>query len=258
MRAIIQNDMATPRFSVITPTLNEEKFLPSLLDSLVTQTHKPFEVIVVDGKSKDKTVAVAQSFAKKLPIRVIACERASLPMQRNRGASAARGQWFVFVDADSVLLPYCMERLAAFVRDTRVSLCTSWCRPDSDTPADAILVLLANMGLEGSTLVKRPFFSPGPMTAASRAAWTAAGGYDEKLAFGEDIDFSRRIADQGFACGIMRETLYIWSLRRFRQQGRIRVVQAYVKGLLSVLLTRKPPKNMPGYAMGGQLYARHR
>ena len=46
-------------YSVIIPTLNEEKFLPNLLESLIVQTDKHFEVIVVDGSSKDKTVAIA-------------------------------------------------------------------------------------------------------------------------------------------------------------------------------------------------------
>lgn len=250
--------MATVRFSVVIPTLNEEKFLPSLLTSLVNQTKKPFEVIVVDGKSKDKTVAVAESFKKKLSLRIVVCERASLPMQRNRGVAAARGDWLVFVDADSVLLPYFFARVAAFVSQNHVALCTTWCRPDSETPTDAILALLGNMTIEGSSIFKRPFFSPGPLTVVSRLAWEAVGGYDETIRWGEDIDLSRRAVERGFSCGVLRETLYVWSLRRFRQQGTIRVAQTYARGLLSVLLTRKPPKKISGYAMGGQLYARHR
>lgn len=250
--------MSLPRFSVIIPTLNEEKFLPDLLSSLTTQTRQPREVIVVDGMSNDRTVSVAASFKTKLPLRVIVCDRANLPMQRNRAAARARGNWLLFVDADSILLPYCLERLSAFLRRERVSLCTSWCSPDSDAPTDAILALLGNIAIEGSKLVKRPFYSPGPMTAVSRAAWAAVGGYDETCTFGEDIDFSRRIAERGFACAVVHETLYVWSLRRFRQQGKIRVLQDYAKGLLSVLLTRKPPKTIRGYAMGGHLYARHR
>lgn len=74
--------MVAPRFSVIIPTLNEEKFLPNLLTSLSEQTEESFEVIVVDGKSKDKTVAVAESFKKKLPLRVIVCDRGSLQIGR--------------------------------------------------------------------------------------------------------------------------------------------------------------------------------
>src|SRR5258706_4031142 len=91
------------RFSVVIPALNEEKFLPKLLASLAAQTVKDFEVVVVDGSSKDKTVTVARSFAKKLPkLQVVVSKVASLPLQRNLGAKKTTGEWLIFIDADSV------------------------------------------------------------------------------------------------------------------------------------------------------------
>src|SRR3989344_1520147 len=108
--------MKSPMFSVIIPTLNEEKFLPKLLTSLVDQANRDFEVIVVDGKSRDKTVAVAKTFIKKLPkLKIIISKKASLPLQRNIGARAAHGEWFIFVDADGVLMPYFIERVQQFI-----------------------------------------------------------------------------------------------------------------------------------------------
>jgi len=55
-----------PTFSVIIPTLNEEKFLPNLLRSLADQSKKDFEVIVVDDCSKDKTRTIAKSYGHKV------------------------------------------------------------------------------------------------------------------------------------------------------------------------------------------------
>lgn len=99
--------MQKPLFSVIIPALNEEKFLPTLLDSLVRQTKKNFEVIVVDGKSKDQTVKVARLYSKKIAhLQVIVSSKANLPFQRNLGASKAQGDWLVFADADGKFLPY--------------------------------------------------------------------------------------------------------------------------------------------------------
>src|SRR5690348_11138372 len=102
------------RYSIIIPALNEEKFLPNLLTSLASQTKKDFEVIVVDGSSKDKTVSRARSFHKTVPgLRVVISKIASLPLQRNIGAKAAKGEWLIFVDADSILLPYFIERISS-------------------------------------------------------------------------------------------------------------------------------------------------
>lgn len=245
--------MVTPRFTIIIPTLNEEKFLPNLLTSLVSQTEKSFEVIVVDGKSKDKTVAVATSFAKKLSLRVIECDHARLPMQRNRGAHLGRGDWLVFVDADSVLLPYCMSRLAVFIQTEKPRFVTSWGKPDSRVVQDSLSTLLYNMVLEGGLLFHKQL-SPGPFTMIERSAFADVGGYDETLEFAEDQNLSQRLADFGVPLAIIRETLFIWSMRRFRQQGRVRSAQVYIRSALRVLFTGKNYTHMPGYIMGGHLY----
>ncbi|MEK7141273.1 MAG: glycosyltransferase family A protein, partial [Patescibacteria group bacterium] len=184
-----------PSISIIIPTLNEEKFLPHLLDSLVAQSDKDFEVIVVDGASKDRTVTVAKSYITKLPIRVIVCERAGVSMQRNRGALDARGEWLVFVDADSVLLPYCLSRLTEFIQTEHPQFVTSWGKPDSRAVQDSLSTLLYNMVLEGGILFHKQI-SPGPFTAVARQAFIAVGAYDESIEFGEDQQLSQRLADR--------------------------------------------------------------
>ncbi|KKW32065.1 MAG: Glycosyl transferase family 2 [Candidatus Uhrbacteria bacterium GW2011_GWA2_53_10] len=243
--------------SIIIPTLNEEKFLPNLLTSIVTQTEKPFEVIVVDGASKDTTVAAAKTFKKKLPLRVIVCERAGVSMQRNRGAAAAQGEWLIFLDADSVLLPYCLSRLAELIQAEMPQFVTSWGKPDSEVVQDSLSTLLYNMVLEGGLLFHRQL-SPGPFTAIARQVFEAIGGYDESLEFGEDQNLSQRLADHGVPLFILRETLFVWSMRRFRAQGTVWSAQVYLRSALRVLFTGKNYTHMPGYIMGGHLYDKKR
>lgn len=245
--------METLRFSVIIPTLNEEKFLPNLLQSLADQTEKSFEVIVVDGKSKDKTIAVAESFTKRVPLRVIPCERASLPMQRNKGAAVALGEWFVFVDADSILLPHFIDRIAEFINEEKPSFFTTWFRPDSEVPGDAMITLLANMTVEGSLILHRPF-TPGPLSIISSDIFQRVGGYDEAHTFQEDMDFGLRAHNLGFSMSILREALCVWSLRRIRKEGTRKLVQQYILASLPVLLLKRTFRSMPGYIMGGHLY----
>ena len=84
-------------FSVIVPAYNAETTLSTLLDSLLSQTHKDFEIIVIDDDSRDKTHIIAKSYY---------CNLIQLPENhgpaycRNVGAKSARGDMLVFIDSD--------------------------------------------------------------------------------------------------------------------------------------------------------------
>lgn len=244
----------TARYSVIIPTLNEEKFLPKLLTSLAEQTQKDFEVIVVDGSSRDCTVAVAKSFTKKIPnLQVIVSNKANLPLQRNLGAQATSGKWLVFVDADSILFPNFIERITSYIDHEKPDFFTTWLRPDSEKPADANIALLGNLMFEVGLALHKPLPS-GPLTVVSRGAFTAVHGYNEHQEFNEDVDFSYRISKAHFSVHIIPETLYVWSLRRLRHQGTAKMIQQYIIASLPILFFNRPLKKLPGYIMGGQLY----
>jgi GT2 family glycosyltransferase len=250
--------MATPKpkFSIIIPALNEEKFLPLLLSSLAIQTDRNFEAVIVDGSSKDKTVAIANTFKRKVPgLKVIVSKTASLPLQRNLGAQKSSGEWLAFVDADSILMPNFIERIQVFINRVKPSVFTTWCSPDSDKTSDAVTALLANLMLETGILIKRPL-SPGPLTVVLRDAYDSVGGYDEAHNFHEDMDFSLRLFKQDIKITVCAESLYVWSMRRLRQQGTLKVIQQYLKSAVPVLFFNTTFKNMPGYIMGGQMYGK--
>ncbi|MGA2743834.1 MAG: glycosyltransferase [Candidatus Sulfotelmatobacter sp.] len=99
--------MEQPRVSIIVPARNEEAFLADCLQSLASQSGVAFEIIVVDDHSTDRTREIALSFPG---VRVIAAD--PLPdgwTGKNNavttGANAARGEWLLFTDADTVHLP---------------------------------------------------------------------------------------------------------------------------------------------------------
>lgn len=241
-------------FSIIIPTLNEERFLPLLLDSLVAQPQKNFEVIVVDGKSKDKTIEVAHQYDDLLPsLTVIDGDRRGVSAQRNKGAKNAKGQWYIFMDADIVVFPYFIERVNHFIQTHKPKFFSSWFSPDRETPIDALNALLGNMYFEGSTIIRRAF-SPGPMTIVRQEIFQHVGGYDEESSYAEDYDLTQRIVATGVQLQFCRETLFILSFRRARKEGRLKFLLPLMKSTLLVLLGKKKFKNMPGYAMGGQLY----
>ena len=103
-----------PFFSIVIPTLNEEKYLPKLLQNLADQTFKDFEVIHVDGRSEDKTVQKAARFSKKLDIKTLISQKRHVSHQRNLGGKKAQGKWLVFMDADNFLKPYFLQGLKYF------------------------------------------------------------------------------------------------------------------------------------------------
>ncbi len=248
----------TPTFSVIIPTLNEELFLPKLLESLTKQTDKDFEVIVVDGKSEDKTVSLARDFSSALPrLTVIPDQERNLPQQRNVGAKNAQGNWFVFADADAVFVPWFINRINQFIQAENPRLFTTWFYPDSRIGSDALLTLLANMMIEASNILHRSL-TPGALTIVTKDAFTSNGGYNETLRFGEDYDFGQRLVATGIELMILRETLCMFSLRRFRRQGKLKMLNKYFMLAFRTLLTKKPPKEVSDYIMGGHLYRKEK
>jgi len=118
---MIENDTITkaPTVSIIVPARNEEANIAACLESLAIQTGVPFEIIVVDDHSTDRTQDIAGSFSPRYDnVRVI--EAAPLPANctgKNNavstGARAARGQWLLFTDADTVHLPGSLARAVA-------------------------------------------------------------------------------------------------------------------------------------------------
>jgi len=114
--------------SIIIPTLNEEKFLPKLLESLTVQTVKDFEVIVVDGSSKDKTVELAYTFLQSFPNwRLLSAVERVFRYSAIWGTKGRRGLACV-IDADSILLPYSVGRIEQYIKDERLKFFTAWCR----------------------------------------------------------------------------------------------------------------------------------
>lgn len=249
--------MTSPTFSVIIPTLNEEKFLPLLLESLSEQGERNFEVIVVDGSSQDATVSIAKRFQKKLPSLQILTGKRGLPYQRNSGAKVAKGKWLVFVDADSVFLPYFFSETLVYIDTYKPRVFTTWARPDSESVNDALITLFYLLIIEGSLLVKR-HITPGPLAIVRADVFKSVGGYDETREFNEDMDLGLRLQKAGHPLFILRQSLYIWSLRRFRSEGTLKILHQYALASIVVLLRNKPLSRMPGYVMGGHLYGKRR
>ena len=100
----------TPKISVIVPMYNAEKYLSLCINSILAQTFKDFELILIDDCSKDKTLEVAKSFNDSR-IKILQNEKnfGTPGATRNVGIDAARGEYIYFCDNDDVILPNALE-----------------------------------------------------------------------------------------------------------------------------------------------------
>jgi glycosyltransferase involved in cell wall biosynthesis len=240
--------------TIVIPALNEEKYLPHLLQSLAEQTCNDFSVVVVDGSSQDQTVRVAQSFSPRLAeLNVIVSPQPNVARQRNLGARAARGEWLVFLDADGVVPPYFIERVQRFIAEQQPEFFTAWSAPDRNAAREAICTLLVNIVVEGGLAVQRPL-APGGLIGVRRTVFDQTGGFDETLTFGEDYNLTQRITARGTPLHVLRETIYAYSLRRMRKVGLWRFAGFYSLAIMRVLVTNQNARHAPGYLMGGQFF----
>lgn len=240
-----------PCFSVVIPTLNEEKWLPALLTDLKNQTYKDFEVIVADGNSEDKTKIVAQNFNKLLPsIKIVNSNVRNVSIQRNSGADHARGKYILFVDADSGLPPAFLSGIKYRVEASQAEIFTTWCQADSQRNADKVITQFLNLFIEASLQTKSPG-ALGAMIGCEREILKKLKGFNPNVAFGEDGEFVRRGYKKGFRTLIFRDPMFVYSLRRIRKAGTIKSLQKYAKIYLKTLVGAKIDQKSE-YPMGGK------
>jgi glycosyltransferase involved in cell wall biosynthesis len=96
------------KISVVIPAYNAERYIAKAIESCLSQTYTPHEIIVIDDASTDGTAAIAESFPP--PVRVIRlAENMGVSVARNRGVQASTGNWLAFLDADDWFLPEKLE-----------------------------------------------------------------------------------------------------------------------------------------------------
>ncbi len=100
-----------PAVSIIIPTYNRSALLCEAIQSVLAQTCRDFEVIVVDDGSTDDTRQVVAGFGP--PVRYVYQDNRGRSAARNRGLREARGRYLLFLDSDDLLLPSSLEMLSA-------------------------------------------------------------------------------------------------------------------------------------------------
>lgn len=111
------------RFSIIVPVYNVEKYLERCLDSIVNQTYRDFEVILVDDGSTDSSGNICDEYEQTYGfIKVIHQKNQGVSGARNTGLKHAKGEWIVFVDSDDWISVNMLEVLAKEIKKTDAEL----------------------------------------------------------------------------------------------------------------------------------------
>ncbi|MFA7286617.1 MAG: glycosyltransferase family A protein [Patescibacteria group bacterium] len=116
--------------SVIIPVYNHAASLKRCLESLQAQTQQDFEVIIIDDGSTDAIATVFTDISATIygtGVAVILQQRnAGAPVARNRGAEVARGDYVLFLDADTVLAPTMLATLLDALNNSDAAYCYAW------------------------------------------------------------------------------------------------------------------------------------
>lgn len=115
-----------PLISVIVPCYNVAEFLGECVDSLLAQTYKNLEIILVDDGATDNTGEIAKRYAQNnTNVQYVYRENGGLSAARNTGIDNSKGEYVAFIDSDDYVEPNYIERLYSAIKDTgaEVSVC---------------------------------------------------------------------------------------------------------------------------------------
>lgn len=203
--------------SIIIPTRNSALFLGSCLKSIQSQSYKNIEIVIVDGKSTDKTLEIIKRYKATTYTYVPKVPKGTFdaPYKRNFGAKKAKGDFFYYVDAD-------MELTKDVVKEA-VSLCNS--------TYDGVIIPEDSFGIgiwaQAKNLERRCYWGDDRAEAPrffKKNVWNNLGGLDATIGGGgDDWDMYQKALDKGYTIGRTKSlvmhnegNLSLWKLLKKR------------------------------------------
>ena len=207
MRIRFFHDTIVSMLSIIIPTLNEEEYLPKLLRSIKRQGIRDMEIIVADAGSKDATVKVAKSYGCKVV-------RGGMPARgRNEGAEEAKGELFLFLDADVILPPKFLRRFLSEFEKRRLDIAGCASRY---TSRKKMYIALENFWNLYAKSTQKFYPCAAQCILVKKSLHDKVGGFDETIKLGEDFVYVRKAKKFGkFA--FLSHPFYFMSPRRFEE-----------------------------------------
>ena len=220
--------------SVIATVRNERDNISRLLDSLLSQSHKPDEILIVDGASTDGTLDILQTYAKTHGILVLS-QPCNIAEGRNLGIRAATGTHLAvtdagcFVDAD-----WLKEMVACFQADPQIDVVAGNFRFETRNDFEEAVVLATFQPNRDETGAAR-FYPSSRSLALKKSAWVRAGGYPEWLYAAEDTLFNIRLRQIGCRFAFCKTAVVRWRPREtWSTLARQRIIFARGNGRVGI------------------------
>lgn len=233
------------KYSVIVPVYNRIDEVRDLLESLVCQTQKNFEVIIVEDGSTEPCEEIVDNYYGSFHLKYFYKTNEGRSIARNYGIERASGRYFIFFDSDCVIPP---DYFAILDRELAKRPLDAFGGPDaahsSFTPTQkaisfAMTSFLTTGGIRGGKVQMEKFTPRSFNMGYSREVYEKVGGFREM--FSEDIDMSTRIRQAGFSIGLIHPA-HVYHKRRvdFKKFWR----QVYVFGMSRITLKLLYPGSM--------------
>ena len=234
------------KISLIIPVFNRPGEVEELLQSLSIQSDKDFEIVIVEDGSTKSSLQVVESYTDRLDIKYFFKANSGPGPSRNFGSEEASGDYLIFLDSDCVIPPdYCSivkERLNSSYADAFGG--PDQAHPDFTKFQKAInfsmTSFLTTGGIRGGTEKMGKFHPRSFNMGYSREVYKATGGFSQ-MRFGEDVDLSLRILENGFSTTLIKEA-FVYHKRRSNLRQFFK--QVYNSGIARINLHKRHPGSM--------------
>lgn len=188
--------MSATSISVVVAVRNGERYLREALDSIVGQGH-PVEIVVVDGRSTDDSVAIASSYE---PVRCLTQRGEGLGNAWNEGIAASSGELIAFLDSDDRWLPGKLKTQVAHLEadpelDAVIGMVRFFLEPGQPIPSG-----FRHHLLEGEHVGRMP-----GALLARRRTFERLGVFEESYRIAVDVDWFARLKDAGLGLDVLPE-----------------------------------------------------
>lgn len=186
------NTEPLPSVDVIIPTYNSSKFISQTIQSVMTQTHLPNKIIIVDDGSSDSTLEIISSYPYDL-IELIKLEHGGVSRARNTGIRASTSDYIAFLDSDDLWERNKLEaQLRQLMRNPRASVCYAGAQLIDDMGVDiknavGVPYIKGNI-LKDIVYHERPIYGSASSVIVERKKLLQTELFDETMQYSEDVD----------------------------------------------------------------------
>ncbi len=238
------------KISVIIPTYNREKFIEKAINSVLAQSVKPYEVIIIDDGSTDETFNLLKKYKNK--IKLLTQKNTGVSSARNLGIKVADGEWIALLDSDDIWLKHKLSTQIKYHKENpRIEISQTneeWIRDGKVFKQPKKYI--KKSGFIFSDLLTHSTISPST-TLIKKSIFDDIGYFDENLIVCEDYDLWLRIALK-YEFGLIEDSLIlkygghfdqlsttIWGMNRFRVQALEKHINSLHKDEVLKILIKK-------------------